>query len=170
MQQGARVFGVLDQFRVRAGGGDAFRHVHGRAAAPAIGGLGVEAVLRVHHYRNAGQPAGDAAEDARLRVVRVQDVGLLDAQQAHQLPEGAKVVGDARPAGEAVDCDVADAVCRERGDVGAGGRHADHLVAGCPERTQLRAEQPVEAHVGGREVHQSRPVANRSATGAAHAH
>ncbi len=106
---------------------------------------------------------GDAAEDAGLRVVGVDDVGAQRVEQPQELAERAQVVERVVRAGEGGHVDVADAHGVEVGDVGPGRRHADDLVAGAGEGLQLRSEQPVEAHVGGGDVDDSRLAASHAA-------
>ena len=130
----ADVFGILHEFDVAEGGGDALGGVHRHPALPPIGRLGPQAVLRVDDERRAREPGGDPAEDAGLRVVCVHDVGSQLAEQPHELAERSNVVeGIVRP-GERGHVDVVDAHRGEVRDVWARRRHPDHFVAGGRER------------------------------------
>ena len=151
------VLGVLDEFDVAERRRDALGRVHRQAALPAVGRLRPQTVLGVDDQRCAGEACRDPPEDAGLGVVGVHDVGAQRAQQSHELAERPEVVERVVRAGEGGYVDVLDAHRGEVGHVGSGGRHADHLVAGGVERSQLRPEQPVEAHVGGGDVDDARP-------------
>ena len=73
---------------------------------------------------------GDPAEDARLGIVGVHDVGAQRVEQPQELAECAQVVERIVRTGERGHVDVPDAQSVEVGDVRPGRRHADHLVAG----------------------------------------
>ena len=151
--EGVDVLGVLDELDVAERGGDPFDGVDRAAvAASDRSGCAYSPCWVLTTSGHPGQPPGDAAEDARLRVVGVEDVGAQRAEQPHELAERPQVLERVVRAGEGGHVDVADAHRGEVGDVRSGGRHADHLVAGVGEGPQLRPEQPVEAHVGGGEV------------------
>ena len=152
VDEGVDVLGVLDEFDVAERGGDPFGGIHRDPSLPAIGGLRPQPVLGVDHERGTGEAGGDASEDARLRVVGVDDVGAQRAQQPQELAERTEVVERVVRAGEGRHVDVGDAHGAQVVDVRSQRRHADHLVAGVGERPELRPEQPVEAHVGGGDV------------------
>ena len=71
-----QILGVLDQLGVGEAGGDALEDEHdGASEAAAV--AEVEAVVRVDHDRDTGEPGDDPAVDARLGVVGVDDVDPL---------------------------------------------------------------------------------------------
>ena len=112
---------VLDELGVRAGGGQSLEAVDARALGRTVVLGGEEAVLGVHDHRDAGGLGRDAAVDARLGVVGVDDVGLQVPEHPPQLGQRPHV-GRQRPApGGVVQAHVADAVGFELLDVRPGG-------------------------------------------------
>ncbi len=90
--QEREVLGVLDQFGVGAPGCRGFERVHREPLRPGIGLRRVQPMHRVHDDGDACDAAHDASVQARLRVVHVEDVGALAAQDPPQVDHGSRVV------------------------------------------------------------------------------
>ena len=159
-RQRLEVFGVLHELGVRAEGSDPFEAVDGRALRQRVVGLRVEAVHGVDDHGHPRRARREPAVHARLRIVRVHDVGAQVPEVAVELLARERVVSDAHRPARVLDRDVPDAVALELHREGAGRRHADDLVAGRAERAELRAEQQLETDVGRGHVNDDGAVAH----------
>jgi hypothetical protein len=107
--------------------------------------------------RDARDLRRDASVQTRLRVVRMHDVGPERAEATDELDECARVFAGRHAARRVLQRDVADAARRQLRHIRAGCRRADDVIAARDERFELRSEEPLEAHVGRRHVHDQRP-------------
>lgn len=146
------VLGVLHELDVAAPGGDRLERVDRGPLRPRVVLGGVEAVGGVHDEGDAGDPADDATVDARLRVVGMEHVGPLPAQDRPQLPGRPQVGQRVHRPGRGAQRDVAHAAGLEERDVGPGGGDAEHLVAPGQAGVELREQQVAQRQVDGAEV------------------
>ena len=103
-----------------------------------------------------GEPTDHAPVEAGLRIVRVQDVDPLAAENPPQLPGGTKIGTDAHPPSRRLQREMSDPVRLETRDVRPGSADADRLAAAVLDGAKLREQQEPKAAVDRRQVRDRR--------------
>ena len=117
-----------------------------------IGGLGVQAMDGVYDDGYTNAPRSKATQHAWLWVVRVDNVGLDVAKERAEFAPCSCIAGNVHVSAERWHRNVGEPASLDGIDVVAWGRGRDDLKASLLERCELRAEKPVEADRGGRQV------------------
>jgi hypothetical protein len=125
------------------------RQLHGQPgqATHRPAGLVVqEAVAGVGDARHPGEARGQPAQEAADRHMRMDQVRLLGAQQAHQGGERARVAGggDAAPERHRLDPEAVGAHLVQQVAIGA---DADHLMAARPRAAHHRQHEMPQREV-----------------------
>ena len=160
-----RVLGALDELGVGEAASHGLQGVDHRSLQQRVVGGGVDAVHGVDPDRDAHEPADDPSVDAWLRIVGVEDVGTLPANDLHQLPHGLQIGQGVDASGRGGERYVPDAPRLELGYPWAGRRDADRVDAVVARGQQLRHDEVAEAQVDRGEVGDlGAPVGHRPAT------
>ena len=128
---------ALEQFEIAEAGGEGLESHHGGSTSEPVVRGGVEAVDGVDDYRDAGCAGDRTADHTRFRIVRVDDVEALSAEDPVEF-RGHPRVGDRVPGTARVpECDMPDPLVFQCRDVLARRTDRRDLEPFVAEPTQL---------------------------------
>ena len=151
-RQSVEVLLVLDELDVAECGRRALRHVDGQPSGRPVACLRVQAVLRIDDQRHACGASRDPADNTRLRIVGVHYVRAESPEQPVQLEQADQILVRGDRAGRVAQRVVGDPVGFQPGGVATWSRRGMDFVPCIAKRAQLRAQEELEAYIGGGDV------------------